>query len=100
MNNDYEHDQVRPDIYQQVHDFTPAGAQRFAAWMAERAKAGDEADKWHRLECLGVIEDNLNSPRGGPLSWELAASSSIDGQRHTFTAELDDLIVEHVQPDE
>lgn len=88
------------NTYQQVHDFTPAGAGKFADWLAERAKPEQEASEWHRMECLGVIEDNLNSPSGGPLTWELSAISSRDGNAHTFSAELEDLIIEHVQPGE
>lgn len=87
------------DTYQQIHDFTPAGAGKFADFIAEHAKP--ELDTgMHKLECLGVIEDNLNSPSAGPLAWELAATSAADGRAHTFVAELDDLIIEHVTPDE
>lgn len=87
------------DTYQQIHDFTTAGAGKFADFIAEHAKPElDEA--MHKLECLGVIEDNLNGTSAGPLAWELSAASSIDGRAHMFAAELDDLIIEHVRPDE
>ena len=53
------------DTYQQIHDFTPAGAGKFADFIAEHAKPELDAGM-HKLECLGVIEDNLNSPSAGP----------------------------------
>ena len=87
------------DTYQQIHDFTPAGVGKFADFIAEHAKPELDAGM-HKLECLGVIEDNLNSPSAGPLAWELAAASAADDRAHTFAAELDDLIIEHVTPDE
>lgn len=87
------------DTYQQVHDFTAAGAARFAEFLAEAGAFGLSADAC-RAACLGVIEDNLNSTTGGPLAWELNAASSSDGKAHTFTADHDDLIIETVTPDE
>lgn len=87
------------DTYQQVHDFTAAGAARFAAFLAEAGADGLSADAC-RMACLGVIEDNLNSTTGGPLAWELNAGSSRDGKAHTFTADHDDLIIETVTPDD
>ncbi|HBP5913475.1 TPA: hypothetical protein L5732_005288 [Pseudomonas aeruginosa] len=86
------------ETYQQVHDFTAAGAARFASFLAEVGATDLNADAC-RMACLGVIEDNLNSISGGPLAWELNASSSRDGKAHTFTADHDDLIIETVSPD-
>lgn len=100
------------ETYQQIHDFTPSGAVRFAEFIARHAKSGvglfpdfqaerkELGPEMLKLECLGVIEDNLNSVAGGPLAWELSPVSSIDGMAHTFTAEPEDLIIEHVTPDE
>lgn len=90
--------QLAEDIYHQVHDFTAAGAGRFVDFLAEHGGESLSADAC-RMACLGVIEDNLNSTLGGPLSWELNAASSSDGKAHTFTAEFDDLIIETVTPD-
>ena len=87
------------DTYQQVHDFTAAGAARFAEFLAEAGAVGLSAEAC-RAACLGVIEDNLNGTIGGPLAWELNAANSRDGKAHTFTADHDDLIIETVTPDE
>jgi len=87
------------ETYQQIHDFTPAGAARFAAFLAEAARPDVSADAC-RMECLGVMEDNLNGSSAAPLSWELGAMSSATGKPATFTAELVDLIVENVIPNE
>lgn len=45
------------ETYQQIHDFTPAGAERFAAFLAAQARPDVNA-KACRMECLGVMEDN------------------------------------------
>ncbi|EMP3151662.1 hypothetical protein WDX82_005119 [Salmonella enterica] len=90
--------QLAEDIYHQVHDFTATGAARFAGFIAEHSGQSLSAEAC-RMACLGVIEDNLNSTMGGPLSWELNAASSSDGKAHTFTAEFDDLIIETVTPE-
>lgn len=87
------------ETYQQIHDFTPAGAQRFAAFLAEHARPEVSA-KTCRMECLGVMEDNLNSAANGPLAWELGAAESVTGKPMRFAAELADLIVESVDPTE
>ena len=52
----------------------------------------------HKLECLGVIEDNLNSLSAGPLAWELVVARRGRWPRAHLAAELDDLIIEHVTP--
>ena len=52
------------------------------------------------MECLGVMEDNLNGSTAAPLSWELGAFESATGKPATFTAEPADLIVETVNPTE
>lgn len=87
------------ETYQQIHDFTPAGADRFAAFLAAEARPDVSAEAC-RMECLGVMEDNLNSSTAAPLSWELGAFESATGKPATFTAELVDLIVETVTPAE
>lgn len=87
------------ETYKQIHDFTAAGAARFADFLSAQARP-DVSPAVYRLECLGVIEDNLNSCAGGPLAWELGALESNDGKRHTFTAAEEDLIIEEVRPDE
>ena len=87
------------ETYQQIHDFTPAGADRFAACLAAEARPGVSAEAC-RMECLGVMEDNLNGIPDAPLSWELGAIESATGKPATFTAELVDLIVETVTPAE
>lgn len=87
------------ETYQQIHDFTPAGADRFAAFLAAEARPGVSAEAC-RMECLGVMEDNLNGIPTEPLSWELGAFESATGKPATFTAELVDLIVETVTPAE
>lgn len=87
------------DTYKQIHDFTATGAARFAEFLSIKARP-DVSPAVCRLECLGVIEDNLNSATGGPLAWELGALESNDGKRHTFAAVEDDLIIEVVRPDE
>lgn len=87
------------EAYQQIHDFTPAGAARFAAFLAEAAGQDVNADVC-RMECLGVMEDTLNGSITAPLSWELGAMSSAAGRPAMFTAELADLIVESVIPNE
>lgn len=87
------------ETYQQIHDFTPAGADRFAAFLAAEARPGVSAEAC-RMECLGVMEDNLNGSTAAPLSWELGAFESATGKPATFTAELVDLIVETVTPAE
>lgn len=83
------------ETYQQIHDFTPEGAQRFATFLATEARPGVNADAC-RMECLGVMEDNLNGSAAAPLSWELGAFESATGKPSTFAAELADLIVEPV----
>ena len=83
------------EIYQQIHDFTPAGADRFAVFLAAEARPGVSAEAC-RMECLGVMENNLNSSTAAPLSWALGAFESATGKPATFTAELVDLIVETV----
>lgn len=87
------------ETYQQVHDFTPAGAERFAAFLAAQARPDVSADVC-TMECLGVLEDNLNGDAAAPLSWELGAIESATGKPAIFTAELADLIVETVNPAE
>jgi hypothetical protein len=87
------------ETYQQIHDFTAAGAASFAAFLAEAARP-DVNPEAVRLECLGVIEDNLNGQGIAALSWELGALNSKDGKRHTFSAELDHLIIETVTPED
>lgn len=87
------------ETYQQIHDFTPAGADRFAAFLAAEARPDVSAEAC-RMECLGVMEDNLNGSTAAPLSWELGAFESATGKPATFTAELVDLIVETVTPAE
>ncbi|MCF3643309.1 hypothetical protein LXM94_25480 [Rhizobium sp. TRM95111] len=85
------------ETYQQVHDFTAEGAARFAEFVAEHG-AADVSPDTLRLSCLGVIEDNLNGA-GLPLVWELSAANSRDGIAHTFMAELDDIIIETIEPE-
>lgn len=87
------------ETYQQIHDFTPAGAERFAAFLAAQARPDVSAEVC-RMECLGVLEDNLNGSTAAPLSWELGAIESATGKAAIFTAELADLIVEAVNPAE
>lgn len=87
------------ETYQQIHDFTPTGAERFAAFLAAQARPDVNAEAC-RMECLGVMEDNLNGSTVAPLSWELGAFESATGKPATFTAELADLIVETVNPTE
>ena len=87
------------ETYQQIHDFTPAGAERFAAFLAAQARPDVNADAC-RMECLGVLEDNLNGSSIAPLSWELGTFESVTGKPATFTAEPADLIVETVNPSE
>jgi hypothetical protein len=87
------------NTYQQIHEFTAEGAARFAAFLASSARPGVDADAC-RIECLGVIEDNLNSRTGGPLAWQLGEQESADGNPVMFTASQDDLIIEVVTPDE
>lgn len=87
------------ETYQQIHDFTPAGAERFAAFLAAQARPDVNAEAC-RMECLGVMEDNLNGSTAAPLLWELGAFESATGKPATFTAEQADLIVETVNPTE
>lgn len=94
------------ETYQQIHDFTPAGAERFAAFLAAQARPDVNAEAC-RMECLGVMEDNLNGSTAEPgqaafaLSWELGAFESVTGKPASFTADLlADLIVEAVNPAE
>lgn len=87
------------DTYQQIHDFTPAGAERFAAFLAAQARPDVNAASC-RMECLGVMEDNLNGSTTAPLSWELGAFESVTGKPAVFVAERDDLIIEIVNPTE
>lgn len=96
------------ETYQQIHDFTPAGAERFAAFLAAQARPTVNADAC-RMECLGVMEDNLNNNGTAPLMWELGTLpllwelgtfESITGTPATFTAGPADLIVEIVNPSE
>lgn len=87
------------NTYQQIHDFTASGAAKFLAFFDAYARAGIDPSH-HRLECLGVMEDNLNGDCPEPFAWELDLHSSTDGRAHVFTAERDDLIIEHVTPDE
>lgn len=81
------------DTYQQIHDFTSTGAERFAAFLAAHARPDVNAEAC-RMECLGVIS------AAAPLSWELGAFESATGKPSTFAAELADLIVESVTPTE
>lgn len=83
--------------YQQIHDFTSEGAARFAAFLTEYARPDVSAEAC-RMECLGVIEDNLNGSSAAPLSWELGVFESATDQPATFKAELTDLILETVNP--
>lgn len=85
--------------YQQIHDFTPQGAARFAEFLAEHARPDVSADAC-RMECLGVIEDNLNGTLAGSMDWELGQYESATSKPATFTAEPGDLIIESVDPTE
>jgi hypothetical protein len=87
------------ETYQQIHDFTPAGAARFKVFLAETASSGTSA-KICQMECLGGIEDKLNGDSEGLLSWVLGALNSVTGQPVTFTADPADLIIETVKPNE
>lgn len=87
------------DSYQQIHDFTAAGAARFAAFLSLHGFHELNADAC-RMACLGVMEDNLNGSASAPLSWELGAASSRDSAAHTFEADFDDLIIETVSPED
>lgn len=87
------------ETYLQIHDFTMNGAGKFANFIAEYVKPGLDAGM-QKLECLGVMEENLNSQNADPLTWKLSATNATDGCAHTFAIELDDLIIEHVAPDE
>lgn len=87
------------ETYQQIHDFTPTGAERFAAFLAACARP-DVNSEACRMECLGSMEDNLNGITAAALSWELGAFESVTGKPVTFTAEPVDLIVEVVSPTE
>lgn len=87
------------ETYQQIHDFTPAGSKRFMAFLVMEARADVSVDAC-RMECLGVMEDNLNGSDAAPLAWELGALESANGRPKTFTADLSDLIVEIVNPTE
>lgn len=87
------------ETYQQIHDFTPSGAKRFADFLAAQARVDVSAGAC-RMECLGVMEDNLNGSEAAPLAWEMGALESVTGQPVTFTAALADLIVETVNPTE
>ncbi len=87
------------ETYQQIHGFTPAGAARFKAFLAEAGSPGASA-KICQMECLGGIEDKLNGDSGSLLSWVLGALNSVTGQPVTFTAETADLIIETVKPNE
>ena len=53
-----------------------------ADFIAEHAKPELDAGM-HKLECLGVIEDNLNSPSAGPLaratSWAPSRQRCVNG---------------------
>jgi hypothetical protein len=88
------------DIYQQVMDFTAAGAARFADFIKQHGREGLDR-RWMELACLGTIEDNLNSAPVGtvlPFSgrWELPALDSRDGTPHVYEAELDEVIISPV----
>ncbi|WP_281661171.1 hypothetical protein [Microvirgula aerodenitrificans] len=86
--------------FQQVHDFTPAGALRFKVFMVTHARPDVNVDLY-RMDCLGVLEDNLNgSSTAIPLAWELGAFESATGVPATFSAVMADLIVETVDPTE
>ncbi len=87
------------ETYQQIHDFTPNGAKRFTDFLAAQARPDVNADAC-RMECLGVMEDNLNGSEAAPLAWELGALESVTGQPVTFTAAPADLIVETINPAE
>ncbi len=85
--------------YQQVTDFTPEGAELFASFLAAEARPGLSLESC-RMECLRVIEDNLNGGHDAPFSWELGALESATGKPATFSVELADLILKTATPAE
>ncbi len=86
------------ETYQQIHGFTQEGDAKFAAFLSRVAVAEANNSAVLYSACLGVLEDNLNGA-GGPLAWELSPAYSLDGDAHTFTADVDDLIIEAVEPE-
>lgn len=85
--------------YNQVHDFTAQGHQKFKQFMAKNAKDTVNTDM-AKLECLGVLEDNLNGTENRPLTWQLDIFSSDTGYAEIFSVEESDLIIETVFPEE
>lgn len=82
-----------PETYVQVIDFTPAGADRLAAFLKAHGRADLNPDAY-RLECLGVLEERINA--GESAAWELAGHLTPEGASATFTATDDDLILDAV----
>lgn len=85
------------ETYQQIHDFTPAGAARFAAFLAGAARPDVNVSAC-RLECLGTVEDSLNGDESAPLAWQLGGLNSTTGKPVVFAVEREDLIIETVTP--
>ncbi|MEB1187391.1 hypothetical protein VDP40_18715 [Xanthomonas campestris pv. campestris] len=88
--------------YQQIHGFTAAGDERFRTFIAAHfAENPFIAAHYHgdpeeaRRDCLSVLEDNLNGV-GGPLTWGLLSPSSPGDLPHSFTVDLDELIIADV----
>ncbi|WP_372371922.1 hypothetical protein [Xanthomonas axonopodis] len=78
--------------YQQIQGLTQHAETRLTEFMQKFGNRKRLSRKTAYIACLHVLEDNLNSA-SQHLSWELPAADSADGCAHTFTAELDDLII-------
>ncbi|WP_349809688.1 hypothetical protein ABQY58_025175 (plasmid) [Xanthomonas hortorum pv. hederae] len=78
--------------YQQIQGLTHHAETRLIEFVQNFGNGERLGWKTAYIACLRVLEDNLNCA-SQHLSWELPAADSADGCAHTFTAELDDLII-------
>ncbi|WDK04531.1 hypothetical protein [Xanthomonas campestris] len=85
--------------YQQIQGLTQHAETRLKEFVQEFGNPERIGWETAYIACLGVLEDNLNCA-SLPLSWELPVADSNDGCAHTFTAELDDLIIVNADEDD
>lgn len=78
--------------YQQIQGLTHHAETRLIEFVQNFGNGERLGWKTAYIACLRVLEDNLNCA-SQHLSWELPVADSADGCAHTFTAELDDLII-------
>jgi len=88
------------DIFLEINGLTGSADVRFATFMSQHAKAGQNLDRAKR-ECLAIIEMQVNdSGFAGDLCWELEPGQTNSGESAFFTVTQADLqITRHDLPE-